>query len=64
MTLQEYLTTNKLTQSQFSRLCGVPQTLISRYILGKGYPSFKNLSLIIKATKGQVSEADFERHHD
>ena len=60
MKLQDYLDKKKMSLSEFARIAGMPVANVWRYARGNKHPSFKNLRYIRQATKGKVTEKDFE----
>jgi len=59
MTLNEFLTTNGISQRQFARHIGVGQTAISRYSVGGRIPRPEILRRIMAATVNAVTANDF-----
>lgn len=53
-TLRQYLRQQQLTQEAFSRLTGIPQSLISRFCTGRAEPTLQRAAEIERATEGAV----------
>lgn len=61
MTLAAWLKKHEMTQQEFSKLSGIEQPLVSRYVTGKGHPKAENILAIEKATHGEVALEDWAR---
>jgi transcriptional regulator with XRE-family HTH domain len=59
MTLDEYLTQNDLTETEFARLVGCSQGTINKLRNGKTNPTMTMLQAISRATDGAVTPNDF-----
>ena len=58
MKLKSYLKKNKTTQTKFAEISGVKRCLLSTYITGCRYPSYRTALKIEKATNGEVTVLD------
>lgn len=61
MTLTEYLTTHRITATQFAALIGRSKSFVSRIRTGDAAPSLETLQAVQRVTGGQVTPADFVR---
>ena len=59
MTLHDYLSGSRLTNTEFAALVGVNQANISRLRRGKFSPTLDLMTRIAKATDGKVTPNDF-----
>jgi DNA-binding transcriptional regulator YdaS (Cro superfamily) len=59
MTLKEYLSTRRIGQSAFARSIGVSQQVVNKWALGRACPRRDAMTMIIKATRGEVTANDF-----
>ena len=58
MTLTKYLSSNRMTESEFADHARLSVSQISQVITGSRQPSFNSLIRIHNATNGRVSFAD------
>lgn len=61
MKLEEYLSSNNLTQLKFSASAGISNVHLGRLIKGRHLPSIPMIKKIEKATNGKVTINDFLR---
>lgn len=54
MTLKEWLDLTGATQTELSAETGIPQALLSKYVVGRQRPHIDNAVAIERATKGKV----------
>lgn len=54
-----YLKEKKMTQKEFSKRHGIPESVLSRSIAGKTVPTLRIAILIEGATRGKVKAKDW-----
>jgi transcriptional regulator with XRE-family HTH domain len=59
MKLAEYLEKNGITQTEMSKLLGVSQQLIAKYVNNGTVPRKRLMKKLAKVTNNQVTFADF-----
>jgi transcriptional regulator with XRE-family HTH domain len=59
MTLDEYLSTQRITEAQFAALIERSQAQVNRIRRGKSWPSKRVLARISEVTNGTVTANDF-----
>ena len=64
MNLQDYLTQQGITPSEFAKRIGVSQPTVSRYLRGVRFPRLKHLVAIERETGGAVRASDFLPRED
>jgi excisionase family DNA binding protein len=69
MHVAEFLEHKKMTQDEFSRLCGVSKSTMTYWQAGKSIPCKSHMAMITKITKGLVTLQDIkafveERNHE
>lgn len=62
MTLDAFLDANKLTPTEFARLCDRPPSTITRLLARERAPGFELLTKIYVITGGAVTPNDFLPH--
>lgn len=59
MTLGEYLERNKIPRATFAKAIGVSGLAVRFWVTGTRMPRRRNMALIARATKGEVTANDF-----
>lgn len=59
MKLDEYITSNKLTDVEFAGISGLSQPHVSRLRRGKSFPSRDTVTKIHEVTGGEVTATDW-----
>lgn len=59
MKLTDYISSKKMTASQFAGEVGVPASTITRLLRGERRPGINLISRIVQATEGRVTAEDF-----
>jgi len=59
MKLNQYLVSQRMSQSDFAKSCGVCQATVHKWIYGRSIPSGRRIMQIHRLTKGDVSIDDW-----